>query len=1093
MKPAGAAVPLAIAMLTLCLMSGAGRAANPPTPAVTDPLGPIRVQIKAGHYPEAESAARALLATVEAEKGPDSPEAAAVLDLLVESRWRAGRTREPEVLDFARRAVAIKEKALGPVHLEVAFSLNNLGNVFLRSDDLEGARATFERTLRIREQSLGPEHPDVAKVLNNLSMVAFRGGDYAAARPLAERALGLMERRFGPDSVSLFEIVNNLANIHAMMGEHAAAIRLYQRCQGIIEKDLGPEHPQMAVSLSNLGVQLRVTGDYVGARKAYERALAIKEKVLGPDSPSVAITLHSLGALLLFMGDFSTARPLVERAIAVQEKALGPGSPDLTLSLNTLGRILYHMGDYAAARPVLEKAVANAERTLGPEHPDLRGPLGNLADVLSALGDAAAARPLVERSLAIAEKSFGLDHPYTADILEGMGNLLVETGDLAGAQQRFERALSIREKTFGPGHLEVAASLENISAVRLYRGAFHEAIGKALQAEAMTREQFRATARSLPEDQALRYETMRISGLAVAVSALAAEAGSTEAGQDARRFWDALARSRAMVLDEMAARHRQFGSPGDPEVVALAEELRDARDRLARLVVAGPDPEEPEAYRKGLARAQAGKDRAETAVAEHSADFRRERARALAGLDDAARAVPPGSALVAYVSYDRLWSVPPQAARPTRPPEPLSSYLALVLKAGARDPSVVLLGPAREIDAAIDRWRREAGTAPRGLSVTGGRAEVRYRKAGEGLRRLIWDPVAARLEGTRIVFLVPDGPLNLVSLASLPVGPDRYLLETGPTLHYLSAERDLADAGAREANGRGLLALGGPDYDVRSSLPMASSGSPTAGSSSASGGTAAVRTTYRGPRSACGDFRSLRFGPLPGARVEAEEIASLWKAKGAGASEGTEALLLTGEGAAEAAFKRAAPGHRVVHLATHGFFVQGRCGSALEGARQAARHVAGPGGATLAGDNPLLLSGLALAGANRREEAGAEEEDGILTAEEIAALDLSGVEWAVLSGCETGVGQVQAGEGVLGLRRAFQMAGAGTLIMSLWSVEDAAAREWMGMLYEGRLEGKTTPEAVRAASRRMLEGRRKAGRSTHPFFWAAFVAAGDWH
>jgi CHAT domain-containing protein len=145
------------------------------------------------------------------------------------------------------------------------------------------------------------------------------------------------------------------------------------------------------------------------------------------------------------------------------------------------------------------------------------------------------------------------------------------------------------------------------------------------------------------------------------------------------------------------------------------------------------------------------------------------------------------------------------------------------------------------------------------------------------------------------------------------------------------------------------------------------------------------------------------------------------------------------------------------------------------------------------GDNPLLLSGLALAGANHREQAGPEEDDGILTAEEIAAMNLSGVEWAVLSACETGVGKVEAGEGVFGLRRAFQMAGAGTLIMSLWSVEDESARQWMRALYEGRLVKKlSTAESVRAASLEVLHSRREKGQSRHPFFWAGFVAAGDW-
>ena len=146
------------------------------------------------------------------------------------------------------------------------------------------------------------------------------------------------------------------------------------------------------------------------------------------------------------------------------------------------------------------------------------------------------------------------------------------------------------------------------------------------------------------------------------------------------------------------------------------------------------------------------------------------------------------------------------------------------------------------------------------------------------------------------------------------------------------------------------------------------------------------------------------------------------------------------------------------------------------------------------GDDGLpLLSGLALAGANHRAAALPGVEDGILTAEEIATLPLSGVEWVVLSACDTGVGSLQVGEGVFGLRRAFRIAGARTLIMSLWPVEDRSARVWMRALYEGRMTlGLDSAEAVRHASLVTLRGRRSSGESTHPLFWGGFVAVGDW-
>jgi CHAT domain-containing protein len=182
-----------------------------------------------------------------------------------------------------------------------------------------------------------------------------------------------------------------------------------------------------------------------------------------------------------------------------------------------------------------------------------------------------------------------------------------------------------------------------------------------------------------------------------------------------------------------------------------------------------------------------------------------------------------------------------------------------------------------------------------------------------------------------------------------------------------------------------------------------------------------------------------------------------------------------------------------VHLATHAYFASGDCAWSLGGPRAPRAALTDHDSLGLVGDNPLLLSGLALAGANHREEAGPEEEDGILTGEEIASLDLTGTQWVVLSACETGVGTVQDGEGILGLRRAFETAGAQTLIMSLWPVEDESARQWMRALYSERLAGQSTAESVRGAERAILDARRTTGKSTHPFFWGGFIAAGDWH
>jgi CHAT domain-containing protein len=325
--------------------------------------------------------------------------------------------------------------------------------------------------------------------------------------------------------------------------------------------------------------------------------------------------------------------------------------------------------------------------------------------------------------------------------------------------------------------------------------------------------------------------------------------------------------------------------------------------------------------------------------------------------------------------------------------------------------------------------------------------------------------------------------LSLVPFAALPIGERSYLLETGPVIHYLSAERDLVapllSGGARQ----GLLAVGGASFNDRTAFrgtgptTMTSPATPSA-------------SMTRGTSGECGGLQSVKFQPLTGTLQEVRDLSDLWNRYAAADPQADAARVLAGRGATEIAFKREAGQHRVLHLATHGFFLDNACAPAPTGTR-------GVGGLARATrrpvENPLLLSGLALAGANQRALAGPDEDEGILTAEEVAMLDLHGVEWAVLSACDTGVGEIKAGEGVFGLRRAFQVAGARTVVMSLWSVEDQATRAWMRALYEGRFQRKlSTADAVHQASLAVLRDRRARGRSTHPFFWAAFVAAGDW-
>ena len=363
-----------------------------------------------------------------------------------------------------REALAIRERILGPDHPEVAASLDTLAWLLLENGDYAEARPLFERALQIRERALSRNSRAVASTLNGLGYLLFLSGDYAQAQPFLERARQILERNPGPNHPAVAVSLNNLGLVlHHGVGDYAAAKSLHERALQIREQALGPNHVLVAQSLNNLGELLQDLGNYPAARPLFERALQIREQSLGPNHPAVATSLRSLGRLHQVTGDFASARSALERALEIREQALGPNHPQVAIALNNLALLHHATSNYGAARRLNERALQIREKTLGPNHPQVAQSLNNLGEVLRDVGSHAAARPLFERALQIREQTLGPRHPAVAMSLHSLGNLLLRTGDSRGARPLFERALQIREQTLGPSHPLVAVSLNGLA------------------------------------------------------------------------------------------------------------------------------------------------------------------------------------------------------------------------------------------------------------------------------------------------------------------------------------------------------------------------------------------------------------------------------------------------------------------------------------------------------------------------------------------------------------------------------------------------------------------------------------------------------
>jgi len=1054
--------------------------------ATHDDLKGARGFIDRGQYAEGEAAARAWLARAEAGDGKDSLDAARAIDLIVEAELSLGKARELGTQELAARGLSIRETRLGPDHPLVATSLTNMALIKRKIGDLEEARRLLDRALSIRERTQGPRHPDTAATLDELADVLQTMGDYRQARQSYERALAIQEESLGLWHPDVARTLNGLAIMLIDLGDYDGAKSSFQRALAIRLKALGSEHPLTIQLLNNLALLLADIGDYAEALPLHEQVLEQWSVKLGPTNPAVGAASFNLANLYEQMGDYDSARPLYERALSIWEHVNGREHSRVARVLNSLGAMLFQIGDCAAARPLLEQALSITVNSPGSDDLLRADIMSNLGSVARISGDSDRARSLLDKALALRTGVLEPDNPQVAETLLTIAFLSLEAGRGDEATQLFERVLDIQEAALGPSHPFLTETLTGFSRAVASAGSTTRALSLALRAEDIGREHLRLTIRSLGEVRALHFAAVRGSGLDQALS-LAARSPNPIVH---REVWDAVIRSRALVLDEIVERRRRLAGAFDFSTVGLASDFTSASSRYAQLLLRGPGEMDSDVYRRLLLDARNDMDRAEASLASRSAGFRSARERDSIGLEDVQSHLPTHSALVSYALVHEPPKAGPDASSPAA-----DVYFAFVLNADTGSASLVPVGRADQVERLLARWHEEVQRAPRGLSRPGDAREVAYRKAGEALRHAVWDPVTPMVGDAERAFIVPDGVLGYLNFATLPTPDGRFLLETGPVLHYLSA-RDVVPA-VGGTSGSGLLIMGDPDFSVAEG--NGTHGPSTAAVAPRQGTGDPRRPPVRGTNTPCMDRKMLSFERLPGARNEVEGIAALWRRRypgGDAAARPEDVLLLTGRSAGERALRIRAPGRRVVHLATHGFFLKDSCGRTRAGSygvqSDCGNGLAGPDRAH--SPDVSLLSGLAMAGANRRghhADAG-DGEDGILMAEEAATLDLSGVEWVVLSACETGVGAIWRWEGMLGLRRSFQRAGARTLIMSLWRVRDEEAREWMSELYSRRLSGASTADAVHEASLALLQTQRRSGGDRHPFTWGAFVATGDW-
>jgi CHAT domain-containing protein/lipopolysaccharide biosynthesis regulator YciM len=953
--------------------------------------------------------------------------------------------------------------------------LEQKAKAFSSQNKFKEAIATLEEAIALREKISGPDHPDVATSLSNLTSFYRIQGDYIKAEEVGRRALAIQEKVFGHEHLGVATTLNNLAFCYQDCGNYQEAAKLFEDALKIFEKLVGKDHTNVATLLNNLALLYKDVGDYRAAEPFFQRALAISEKALGRDHPQVATVINNLALLYETKADYQRAETLFRESLAIREKQLGPEHPQVATSLNNLGTIYKTRGAYREAISLYQRSLAIREKVLGQEHTDIAVSLNNLAVVYRRMGDRQQAAALYERALVICERVLGKENEPVAFVLSNLAEIYNDQEQYQRASEVLARALAIREKIFGiTEHPVIATNLNHLAELALRQRQIAPAISYQQRSLESREGDLLRNLVTGSEKQKLIYLKSLIKDQDFSVSLHLRSAISDE--QAAKLALTTILRRKGRALDVMTDSINRLRAQAMPEDQGLLAELSTLRAQLSALALRGVGKQSPQAHQAQLKALEEKIDALENNISNRSVEFRAQTTRVT--LAAVQQAIPEQAALVEFITY-RPYDV---ASR-----QFMSTHYAVY----ALDHKGVLrwadLGEARKLESLISQLRqqlrRKPSQTPRALRA--------LKTTSQQLTNLLLTPLQDLITAKTQLLISPDGVLNFVPFDALVDNQGKYLIERY-AISYLTSGRDLLRLQPGNQPNNSLqdhpttapLVVANPDYGM-------------------------------GAGPVLGGKQATPLQQLPGAAQEAQRIRS----------QLPQAIVYTAEEATERLLKQV-KSPQILHIATHGYFldkvakeenaVQSR---ALE-YTPSGEELGGKELAALRADNPLLRAWLFFAGANNAQtsnqvdvpiEVASNADDGILTALEAANLNLSGTKLVVLSACQTGLGEVESGEGVYGLRRALVLAGAEAQLTSLWAIDDHATRDLMGRYYQLLQQGAGRQAALRQVQLEFLHNNlvansknataksaasnlsaRKRTLRTHPYYWAGFILSGEW-
>lgn len=975
----------------------------------------------------------------------------------------------PQAIDEAQRELA-RRAEVSKDSLAYLRALATIAKLHELAGDYGSAVPLRKQAVERAEQLFAKGHPEHAAALCDLAEDLLALGEYEAAERHGVDALNRLAAKLDENHLDMARAMSLVSNIYMEIGQYARAADLLSHAVEVYRHVHVKTDREFLAMLNSQTMLLRRMGNYVEAERSCLQVVQMAKQDFGDQDPLYAMCLQNLAGYYRDIGNYERSVARYDDAAQIRGQHYGTDSLEFADDMTNLAAVYEESGNYERGEQCARQAIGIYRDRVGTGHARFGLALEHLAASLAGQKKFGEADELLQQAGEI--RSANGDHRPSAFMARG--NLCLAQGDFADAAGLFEQAIAAYSK-FDTKHPDLVECLHGLGVANAHSRGWPAARGPIDRSRRVSRQHVGQVLPALSEREQMRFLQAKDRKLFhQSVSLALASRGAEKKQRD-----DTLpALSAGWVLNRKALLQQTLAESvllardsNDPMLDEVARKLQTTRAQIAKFTVQEGDSTDPERRREldALVEEEQALTKRRSQLLDQNPD-----SASYVELADIQRSLPARCVLIEFLRFDKT-DMPFSIESPTK-----GHYAAWVVNRSEVD--FVDLGPAEPIDKAIEAARRQIRMPDLFDPASLGAEDKRLHALLKRLADRVLTPLESHISPLFNRWLIsPDGPLWTVPWAALPVDDEHYLVEK-IKISLLSSGRELiwGRRAAAYLKSRSGLVLANPDFDEAETAPSA-------------------QRAFRGilPDEVWNQIRSHRFTSLPGSAAEARQIVPYLKAY-----LGTEPRVFLKERATESAFKSFFRPTAVV-ISTHGFLRVGR-------------HDRSPGMSLV---NPLADCGVVLAGANRGRP-GPNGEDGILTGLEIVSSDLRGTDLVVLSACQTGLGEIQEGEGVADLRQAFRLAGARGVVSTLWHIRDWETSQLMVDFWKYLAETQDPADALCNAQKafinraRQKEQNRRKGTDpaakrglklddgsladaeearslSHPLYWAAFTVTGQ--